>query len=308
MNDNRFPCSATRAGFTLVELLVVITIIGILIALLLPAVQAAREAARRTQCSNHLKQIGLACLNHENAFGIFPDGGEQYWVGRTITDGIPATPPKQNWGWSYQVLPYLEQESVWSLPDDADVIKNPIAGYFCPSRRRPMLVNNRALMDYAGNGGTDDTGNNGWGMLGNGKDGVIVRRPDGSADRSPSVGVDQVRDGTTNTMLAGEKCLNAGLLGQSQTDDDSGYIDGWDWDIIRWGYFQPSPDWNNPDPSVAHSGNVPLHGAFGSAHAGAFNVVLCDGSVRSLSYSIELNVFKLFCNRKDGQPLDASKL
>ena len=181
MSDNRFSGPAARAGFTLVELLVVITIIGILIALLLPAVQAAREAARRTQCSNNLKQIGLACLNHENAYGIFPDGGEQYWVGRTITGGIPANPPKQNWGWPYQILPYLEQQAVWSLTDDADVIKTPIAGYFCPSRRRPMLINNRAMMDYAGNGGTDTTGNNGWGMLGNGKDGAIVRRPDGAA-------------------------------------------------------------------------------------------------------------------------------
>jgi len=303
------------AGFTLVELLVVITIIGILISLLLPAVQAAREAARRAQCSNNLKQIGLAMLNHESAYRIFPDGGEAYWAARTIINDVPATAPNQHWGWPYQILPYQEQESVWALEDDLEVTKTTIAAYFCPTRRRPMSADItsynygfRALIDYAGNGGTDRTGDTAWGMLGNGKDGVIVRRPDGSTDRTASVGVAEVRDGTSNTVLAGEKCLNIGLLGQSQSDDDSGYVDGWDWDNIRWGYFQPSPDWNNSNSGVAHSGYVPFRGAFGSSHPGGFNVVLADGSVRSIGYSIALDVFELLSNRKDRQPLDASKL
>jgi prepilin-type N-terminal cleavage/methylation domain-containing protein/prepilin-type processing-associated H-X9-DG protein len=303
------------SGFTLVELLVVITIIGILISLLLPAVQAAREAARRAQCSNNLKQIGLAMHNHESAYRLFPDGGEEYWAARTILNGAPATAPSQYWGWAYQLLPYLEQANVWALTDNLEVTKATIPGYFCPTRRRPMAADItsygrgfRALIDYAGNGGTDETGNNNWGMLGNGKDGVIVRRPDGSADRGASVGVAEVRDGTSNTLLVGEKCLNVGLLGQSQSDDDSGYVDGWDWDVIRWGYFQPSPDWNDSNSGVAHSGYVPLRGAFGSSHPGGFNVVLCDGSVRSISYSIAMDVFRLLSNRKDGQPLDTSKL
>ena len=335
-------------GFTLVELLVVITIIGILIALLLPAVQAAREAARRAQCSNNLKQIGLACLNHENALGIFPDGGETAWVGRSMRGGIPAVAPHQDWGWPYQILPYLEQESVWNLAGDADVVKVPIPAYYCPTRRRPMVLNwplltnwgletERAMMDYAGNGGTDDgptgagvpsctillgggscVGNTGWGMLGDGRDAPITRSPFGSVDtgsdafaapyRSGPVGVAEIRDGTSNTLLVGEKCLNLGLLGRDQTDEFAGWAEGWDWDIIRWGYFQPQPDWNNPDPALAHSGYVPLHGAFGSSHPGGLNVVLCDGSVRPISYSIALDVFRLLSSRKDGQPLDASKL
>ena len=167
------------------------------------------------------------------------------------------------------------------------------------------LPTERAMIDYAGNGGTDTTGDNGWGTLGNGKDGAIVRRPDGSADRSGPVGVAEIRDGTSNTLLVGEKCLNVGILGQTQPDDDSGYMDGWDWDIVRWGYFQPNPDWSDPNAS---GGNVPLRGAFGSSHSGAFNAVLCDGSVRPISYSIALDVFRRLSSRKDGQPLDASKL
>lgn len=296
-----------RFAFTLVELLVVIAIIGILVSLLLPAVQSAREAARRMQCSNHLKQLSLACLNHESALRILPDGGEQYWSERTKHDGVPHVAPLQNWGWEYQILAYVEDGSIWSLADDAQVKGKVITILFCPGRRAPQFIEGRGLTCYAGNAGSDMTGNNGWGMLGNGLDGVIVRRPNGAVDRSVSVELSRhLTDGTSKTLLAGEKCLNLGLLGQSQTDDDSGYWDGWDWDIVRWGHLQPSRDWNNPSTGVAHSGNVPLHGAFGGPHPGGFNAAIADGSVRTVSFSIDAQVFRMFCSRDDGGIIDVT--
>jgi prepilin-type N-terminal cleavage/methylation domain-containing protein/prepilin-type processing-associated H-X9-DG protein len=310
-------------GFTLVELLVVITIIGILIALLLPAVQAAREAARRMQCSNNLKQLALGTLTHEQALGIFPDGGEAYGAVRTMSGGVPAVAPNQFSGWGYQILPYIEQQNVWQLPNNLDVMKTPIPCYSCPSRQVRVIdmssttwgLGPRAMGDYAGNAGTSTTGSgssNNWGMLGNGLDGAITRRPDGGVEkdasgkpsRGSSVTMAQIVDGTSNTLLFGEKCLNLGLIGQHQTDDDSGWYDGWDWDNIRWGYFPPQPDWNDGNPAVADSGNRDLHGAFGSSHSGSFNAALCDGSVRSITFNISLVTFGRLSSRNDGETID----
>lgn len=308
--------TAKRDGFTLVELLVVIAIIGILVALLLPAVQAAREASRRAECANHLKQIGLAFHLHDGQQRILPDGGEVYWCGRTMLGGLPATAPQQTWGWPYQILPFIEQAALWAERDDATVIRTPVPTYFCPTRRAAMVINNRALMDYAGNAGTDDgpygvgdQGNTGWGILGNGRDAPVVRRPNGTTNRSGSVSLGRgILDGTSNTLLAGEKCLNIGLLGRDQTDDDSGYIDGWDWDHVRWGYFPPAPDWRDTNPAVAHSGYAPLHASFGSSHPAGFNAVFCDGAVRMVSYTVALDVFKRACNCKDGEAFNPNQL
>ena len=97
-----------KGGFTLVELLVVIAIIGILVALLLPAIQAARESARRTQCQNHLKQLGLACINFESAHGALPSGGwDWHWMG----DPDQGYGEDQPGSWLFSVLPYIEESN-----------------------------------------------------------------------------------------------------------------------------------------------------------------------------------------------------
>jgi prepilin-type N-terminal cleavage/methylation domain-containing protein/prepilin-type processing-associated H-X9-DG protein len=146
-----------KRGFTLVELLVVIAIIGILVALLLPAIQAAREAARRTQCMNQLRQIGIAMQNHIDSFKVFPTGGvhngvqiEDYQRGTLNNPGPPNGPNEQGLGWAYQLLPFLEQANVKALRRTSEISGVLIQGYFCPSRRPPTLSpGGRGLMDYA---------------------------------------------------------------------------------------------------------------------------------------------------------------
>ena len=128
-----------RRGFTLVELLVVIAIIAVLIGLLLPAVQAARESARRTQCANQLKQIGLAILQNENVTKAFPTGGitpypkiEDYSQG-----GRPNGPPKQGLCWAFQILPYMDGGNIHSIATTPQIAGSMVPTYFCPSRRGP---------------------------------------------------------------------------------------------------------------------------------------------------------------------------
>ena len=151
-------------GFTLVELLVVIAIIGVLVALLLPAVQAAREAARRSTCVNQLKQMGLSMQNHIDARGTFPSGGsrfnpqiENYVTGGTNNPGVPLGPEKQGLGWAFQILPYLEQNPIHGLNSQLQLTNAVVPLYYCPSRRAPQVSSTHeaigggtaALMDYA---------------------------------------------------------------------------------------------------------------------------------------------------------------
>lgn len=134
------------AGFSLIELLVVISIIGLLISLLVPAVQGARESARRLQCTVNLKQLGLACLSHEAAIKHLPGGG---WCCYAIGNPDRGTDVKQPGGWLFNILPYLEQETVYNLQANktGDVLKSraiemvqtPLSIMACPSRRQVAL-------------------------------------------------------------------------------------------------------------------------------------------------------------------------
>jgi prepilin-type N-terminal cleavage/methylation domain-containing protein len=130
-------CKTLRRAFTLVELLVVIAIIGVLVALLLPAIQAAREAARRTQCANQVKQIGLAVQNHVNALNVFPTGGDGYNpnIRNYVTGGNPNGANRQGLGWGYQILPYLEQNALKGITTMGRLASAEISLFFCPSRR-----------------------------------------------------------------------------------------------------------------------------------------------------------------------------
>src|SRR4051812_27557186 len=144
--------SKRMKGFTLVELLVVIAIIGILVALLLPAIQSAREAARRTQCKTNLKNIGLAILNHVDSHKVFPTGGVTWGVliEDYIEDGKPVGTDRMGLGWGFQILPYLEEEALHNVTTGDQMRSTSVPLYNCPSRRSPTKNNNNVVLtDYA---------------------------------------------------------------------------------------------------------------------------------------------------------------
>jgi prepilin-type N-terminal cleavage/methylation domain-containing protein/prepilin-type processing-associated H-X9-DG protein len=307
-------------GFTLVELLVVITIIGILIALLLPAVQAAREAARKMQCSNNIKQLALGCLVHEEAIGWLPTDG---WSAMYVGDPDRGFGENQYGGWFYNILPFIEQKAfhdTGSGKTDSEkrtlwtaIISTPISMAYCPTRRRPLplpmcaywggahpypFVNvnySKTLMqahiDYAINGGPTQV-TNGWDPS-----------PDGVSYTQSRVRMSTIKDGTSNTYLIGEKlvCSDMYLDANDQGDSMSAY-GGHDWNLCRWTYHDSTNSNNSFRPMQDMPGYTDPR-RFGSAHASGFNMSFCDGSVRSISYSIDPASHSLLGNRYDGQPI-----
>ncbi len=286
-------------AFTLVELLVVIAIIGILIALLLPAVQAAREAARRSECSNHLKQMGLAFHNYHDVYHAFPDGGKNgcdtpTTPGSDCSSDVYKNGPynRSDWSWPYQILPFIEQKTVYDSTNNNTIYQTPISTFYCPSRRSAQLYNSQAKVDYAGCAGTT------------GSDGILVRRGTGSLTFA------SIEDGTSNTMMLGEKQLNRGKLGETYDDNEPYVAAGWDTEIYRisGGFpatgstvteYPPGPD--SEHTSLTASDKYSGSSRFGSSHPGTFNIMLGDGSGRGISYTIDMEVFRCLCSRKDGK-------
>ncbi|MDA0659309.1 MAG: DUF1559 domain-containing protein [Planctomycetota bacterium] len=302
-----------NSGFTLVELLVVIAIIGILVSLLLPAVQAAREAARRTQCVNNLKQIGLAFLNHESERQEFPTGGTDPWHDEGDTKFA------KGYGWMVQILPYVEEVALREISKgygqgdlqlDIQVRKTPIGMYYCPSRRQFALHINSggredcskgcALNDYASATPANALDQNkrptqDWfwqgvthGNVVAGKEyfGVIVR-----TIASPPCKSKDITDGTSKTMVVGEKRLKINRYMLGDWHDDIGWTDGWDPDIIRYTASQPGVD-NDDGRDVGYD--------FGAAHVAGFNSVYADGHVGLINYNIDLLVLNALGDRRDG--------
>jgi prepilin-type N-terminal cleavage/methylation domain-containing protein/prepilin-type processing-associated H-X9-DG protein len=345
-----------RTAFTLVELLVVITIIGILIALLLPAVQAAREAARRMQCSNNLKQVGVAAMNHASAFNRFPTNGWGWvWIG----DPDRGNDRRQPGGWVFNLLPYMENPAIHDLqlgkaynsPARLDaatqLVQTPLNCLICPSRRRAELFgvsspaanqyrytntfDKLARSDYAGNGGDTwscanlyDTSNpsifDGLGPLDLSKAdspawianlGKIAGNANGIFYVGSEVKLEDVADGTSFTLLFGEKFVNPDHYTDGVDDGDnesiySGEVD----DITRWtssGTKDQPVDARLPTPPIQDRAGYDYARGFGSAHPGGCNFALCDGSVHAISYTIDPKTFQYLGNRKDSQPIDGSK-
>jgi prepilin-type N-terminal cleavage/methylation domain-containing protein len=271
-----------RSAFTLIELLVVIAIIAILIGLLLPAVQKVRDAAARVQCQNNLKQLGLAMHNYYDSQGYFPAGGTTWTNPPTyVVPGQPAVGPAQLAGWGFQILPYLEQDNVYkgggaSTIDQCQItaISAVIATFFCPARRNPRPLPPTGA--WYGPSGTYSHGSTDYAAGNLENTGVVAYGYSGNT-------IAMITDGTSNTLMFGDKRLDLAYLGQYQSDDNEGYSDGWDWDVECYTTLPPLPD------AFLNTGTG--GGNFGSSHTAGFNAGLADGSVRFISYSISQDTF-----------------
>jgi len=303
-----------RRAFTLVELLVVITIIGILVALLLPAVGSVREAARQSQCANNLHQIGLAFQQVHEKYNYFPNGGNGLGVARKMINGVPASPNQQTWAWGYQILPMLGYDTLWANTNDTTVYGTPIATYFCPSRRRPVALaagswqyrpSPAAQTDYAGNAGnpsaSDIQSGTGSCCIGTGAaTGVVVQMG------VKTVSLATIPHGAQQTILVGEKLLNVDYCTTlNQPDDNDGYVGGYQDDVVRWGFVPPQRDYHGPIDN--YNQLYPNNYIFGSSHPQLAQFVFCDGSVHKISFSVDQLTFQRLCSRNDPNPVDPSK-
>ena len=338
----------TKTGFTLVELLVVIAIIGILVSILLPAVQAVREAARRTDCMNNLRQIGLACHNFESTFQMFPTAGgvvQQFAHPDEQENPIYGF---ENAGWMYQILPFIEQENLSKLRQGDQfgevgfvrtaLAETPVKTFNCPSRdnRFAILSDVYALGDYAGvMASQNGLGWNGFewqidqpprenefthvwtGILVKGGHVNIGSTPP-AVTKAEEINHSAIQDGSSNTILIAEKSVAANAYTISSQDpwpywEVFGYYVGADWPHMRQfgAATQGSP--RGVRPVLSDNENRASHGfrdeqGFGSPHPGQFSSVAGDGSTRMLSINADLILLDRLGKRADGSAITFDRL
>ncbi|NLE39506.1 MAG: DUF1559 domain-containing protein [Pirellulaceae bacterium] len=315
-----------QRAFTLVELLVVIAIIGTLIALLLPAVQSTREAARRLQCANNLRQLGLAMHNYHEARGCFPPsyasqvgGGDVHGSPDPITrDAGPG------WAWGAILLPYLEQETLdslfnydlpcWHAANQA-VVRTHVALFACPSavgNETPVEVvdqgGSRVLATFARSCYAVSAGREGpWGFTLDDYAGLA----DGPFYRNSAVRIRDIRDGTSTTVFIGE---------HHPALSDKTWVG-----VVPGAWVHPKPDYDfSPaetaatlvnvhsgpcrveDPPVIHPPNSPLYAVcqMFSQHPGGCNVMLGDGSTRFVSEFVHLPTWAALCSIDGGEVVE----
>jgi prepilin-type N-terminal cleavage/methylation domain-containing protein len=296
----------SRRAFTLVELLVVIAIIGILVALLLPAIQAAREAARRTGCTNKLKQIGLAVTNFESARRQLPAGAN--WEAGKVARGSALI----------FILPYLEETVIYEAYDftrlDIDnelfpgtnqrIGDTPIPAYICPSDSHESV--SWPLHNYSASRGPTDLSDNpncfcdfAWRSFAMAPDGDRQKFAGPFSRLGTTTKVRQITDGMSRTIFFGEirpLCSSHGLNGWAKSNNGNGYCSTLvpiNFDTCNAEAVDPCHrpcNWNN-------------EAGFRSSHAGGTYFLMGDGAVRFMEDTIDYQTYQYLGAKNDGQPI-----
>jgi prepilin-type N-terminal cleavage/methylation domain-containing protein/prepilin-type processing-associated H-X9-DG protein len=296
--------SCDPRGFTLIELLVVIAIISVLIALLLPAVQSAREAARRSQCVNNLMQVGIALQSYESAHEVLPPGVVNE------TGPVLNQPKGYGFGWMVQVLPYFELKNVYNHfnlkaglyePQNATTRTNLVRSFLCPSDGSPNRGTGRvAQTSYAG--------------VHHDVEAPIAADNHGVLFLNSHVRYEDVTDGTSQTLFVGEKALDTLDLGwasgtraslRNTGSGPAGPLPATRTAGARTAGASPS---SGPGTGGQEEGPDPKFvGDFGSRHPGGRNFLFGDGSVKFIKSTIGFSVYQHLAHRADGEVLDADE-